>query len=414
MTVRQLQSPRGPASLLVILCGCAIACLTFGPRATAGLLLTPISETNGWGRDVFALSFAIQNLLWGIGQPFAGAVADRFGTRRVLAAGGLLYAAGLALMPLSASPGAMHITAGAMIGLALSGASFSIVIGAFGKLLPAEWRTIGFGLGTAAGSLGQFLFTPFAAALISAYGWQVTVLVFAALMLLVVPLSLPLATRAAQPGPSGPAASSQSIGQALGEAFRTPSYWLLVIGFFTCGFHLAFVTAHLPPFLLDKHISASVGGWTLALIGLFNIAGSLGSGVLSSRMAKRRLLAAIYFARAVLISAFVFLPVTPMSALAFGAGIGLLWLSTVPPTSGIVVTLFGPRYLTMLYGFVFFSHQLGSFAGVWLGGELYERTGSYDLVWQIAIALSVMSGLINLPIRERPVARLAAAPAPAE
>lgn len=397
---------RSRAPLLVIFCGCAIACLTFGPRSSAGLLLTPISDSNGWGRDVFAMSFAIQNLLWGLGQPFAGGVADRFGAVRVLIVGGLLYAAGLALMPLSTSPGAMHLTAGVLIGFGLSGASFSLVIGAFGKLLPDEWRSIGFGLGTAAGSFGQFLFTPLASALIAAVGWQATTLIFAALMLLVVPLSLALATPRSGPGVGVGAAKDQTVREALREAFATPSYWLLVAGFFTCGFHLAFITAHLPPYLIDKGISPAIGGWTLALIGLANIAGSLGSGVLAGRMPKRVLLAAIYFARGALIIGFVTLPTTPVTALAFGAGIGLLWLSTIPPTSGIVATMFGTRYLTMLYGFVFFSHQVGSFFGVWLGGIVYERTGGYDLVWTIAIVLSVMSGLVNLPIRERPVERL--------
>ncbi|WP_036306106.1 MFS transporter [Methylopila sp. 73B] len=403
VAARAVRSP-----LVIILCGCAIAALTFGPRSAAGLLLTPISESHGWGRDVFAMSFAIQNLLWGVGQPFAGAVADRFGAVRVLMLGGLLYAAGLALMPFSSDPLGMHLSAGVLIGFGLSGASFSLVIGAFGKLLPPEWRTLGFGFGTAAGSFGQFIFTPFASALVTAYGWQATVLIFAALMLLVVPLSLALAAPKAAPG-DGPRVLDQTIREAIAEAARTPSYWLLVVGFFTCGFHLAFITAHLPPYLIDHGVSPTIGGWTLALIGLFNIAGSLSSGVLAGRMPKRVLLAAIYFARGVLIVGFITLPVTPATSLAFGAGIGLLWLSTIPPTSGIVATLFGTRYLTMLYGFVFFSHQVGSFFGVWLGGLLYERTGSYDVVWWIAIALSVMSGLINLPIREVPVARLAAA-----
>lgn len=394
---------------LIIVCGCAIACLTFGPRATAGLMLTPISETNGWGRDVFALSFAIQNLLWGLGQPFAGGFADRFGARPVLIVGGLLYAAGLALMPLSTTPGAMHLSAGVMIGFALSGASFSIVIGAFGKLLPPEWRTLGFGLGTAAGSFGQFLFTPLASALIGSVGWQTTVLIFSGLMLLVLPLSIPLATRRGEGATAAAPVRDQTVAEALREAFATPSYWLLVVGFFTCGFHLAFITAHLPPFLIDKGVSPQVGGWALALIGLFNIAGAMASGVLSGRMPKRHLLAAIYGARAILISAFVFLPVTPTTALMFGAGIGLLWLSTIPPTSGLVATMFGTRYMTMLYGVVFLSHQIGSFTGVWLGGVIYEAYGNYDLIWMIAIALSVMSALVNLPIREQPVARVAAA-----
>lgn len=392
------------APLLIIVCGCAIACLTFGPRAASGLFLNPISETNGWSRDVFAMSFAIQNLLWGVFQPFAGGVADRFGARRVLALGGLFYAAGLALMPYSSAPEAMHFSAGVLIGLALSGASFSIVIGAFGKLLPEEWRMMGFGFATAAGSFGQFLFTPLAAKLIGTVGWQETLTIFAVLMLLVLPLSLALATpKSTSASPA--LGADQSVRQALSEAFATPSYWLLVIGFFTCGFHLAFITMHLPPFLIDKGLDPSIGGWTLALVGLFNIVGSLSSGALSGRMPKRHILAGIYFARAVLISVFIFMPVTPVTALGFGAIIGLLWLSTIPPTSGLVATMFGPRYMTMLYGVAFLSHQIGSFLGAWLGGVLYRETGSYDLIWQIAIALSIMSGLVNLPIRERPVER---------
>ena len=396
--------PTSRAPLLIILCGCAIACLTFGPRSTAGLFLTPISDANGWARDVFAMSFAIQNLLWGVGQPFAGAFADKYGARRVLFVGGLLYAAGLALMPLSTAPAAMHFSAGALIGFALSGASFSIVIGVFGKLLPAEWRTMGFGFATAAGSFGQFLFTPLASNLIQSVGWQTTLLIFAGLMLLVLPLSMALATPKAENASLIPG-GDQSVGQALKEAFSTPSYWLLVIGFFTCGFHLAFITVHLPPFLIDKGLAPAIGGWTLALIGLFNIVGSLSSGALSGRLPKRHILAGIYFARAVLIAAFVYLPVTSTSALAFGAGIGLLWLSTIPPTSGLVATMFGPRYMTMLYGVVFLSHQIGSFLGAWLGGVVYKATGNYDLIWQLCIAFSIMSGLVNMPIKERPVER---------
>lgn len=396
------------APLLIILCGCAIACLTFGPRATLGLFMNPISETNGWTRDVFAMSFAIQNLLWGIGQPFAGGIADRFGTRRVLAVGGLLYAAGLALMPVSSEPGAMHVSAGVLIGFALSGASFAIIIGAFGKLLPENWRMMGFGFATAAGSFGQFLFTPLAASLIRSVGWQQTLLIFAALMLLVLPLSLALATPRST-GPSGSLGASQSVREALREAFSTPSYWLLIVGFFTCGFHLSFITMHLPPFLIDKGLDPAIGGWTLALIGLFNIVGSLSSGALSGRMPKRHILAAIYFARALLIAAFLYLPVTNVTALGFGMVIGLLWLSTIPPTSGLVATMFGPRYMTMLYGIVFLSHQIGSFLGAWLGGVVYKAYGSYDLVWQLSIAFAIMSAIVNLPIRERPVERPAVA-----
>lgn len=396
--------------LVIVLCGCLISMLSFGPRSSLGFFLTPMSQANGWGRDVFALALAIQNLLWGLGQPFAGAVADRYGSVRVLSAGAIAYAAGLALMTYSTTPGMLDISAGVLIGFGLSGCSFSIVIGAFGKLLPESWRSLGFGAGTAAGSFGQFLYSPIGVAMLDKFGWQTALLVFAAITLLVVPLSLALATGSAT---SAGAVSRppQSLRAALTEAFGHRSYVLLVLGFFTCGFQLAFVTVHLPSYLIDRGLSAEVGGWTLATIGLFNIIGSFTSGFLGNRMPKRYILSIIYFGRAASIIAFILLPASPATTLIFGAVTGLLWLSTVPPTSALVAVMFGTRWLAMLFGFAFFSHQVGGFLGVWLGGVAFERTGSYDLVWWLSVLFGVLSAVINLPIVEKPVARPATASA---
>ncbi|MGP9818368.1 MFS transporter [Salinarimonas sp. NSM] len=405
------ERPSRVAPEIVIAAGCLIALVTFGPRASAGLFQVPMTTDYGWGRDTFGLAIAIQNLVWGIGQPFAGAVADRYGTVRVLIVGALLYAAGLVLMAWASTPMMLHLGAGVLIGIGLAGASFNLVLGAFGKLLPEEWRPMAFGMGVAAGSFGQFLFPPIGNALIEAVGWQDALLWFAAIMLVVLPLSVMLAARgsggASAKADAGP---SQSIAQALAEAFRHRSYVLLVTGFFTCGFQLAFITAHLPAYLKDAGLSAAVGGWTLAVIGLANAVGSLGAGWLSTRMPKRYLLAWIYLGRAIAIAAFVLVPASPASAIVFGITIGLLWLSTVPPTSALVMVMFGTRYMAMLYGFAFFSHQLGGFFGVLLGGVLYEATGGYAIVWWFSVALGIASALINLPIVEKPVARLAAQP----
>jgi MFS family permease len=403
---------RTPA--VVILCGCLISLIGFGPRSSFGFFLTPMSAANGWGRDVFALAFALQNLLWGIGQPFAGAVADRFGMVRVLGAGAILYAAGLALMAYTTSPVTLQITAGVLIGFGLSGCSFNLVIAAFGKLLPERYRMLAIGAGTAAGSFGQFLFAPFGVALIGGVGWQNALLVFGSMLLLIIPLALALATPRSEPKPANAAnaaAESQSLFGALSEAFAHRSYVLLVFGFFTCGFQLAFITLHLPAYLIDRGLSAQIGGWTLATIGLFNIIGSLSVGWLAGRYPRRYLLAINYFLRAVFIAAFVLLPASPITTLLFGAGMGLLWLSTVPPTSGLVSLMFGTRWLATLYGFVFFSHQVGGFLGAWMGGLLYERTGSYDIVWWLAVAFGILSAVINLPIEEKPVLRAAPAAA---
>jgi MFS family permease len=400
---------RTPA--VVVACGCLIAMISFGPRSSLGFFLTPLSETNHWGRDVFALAVAIQNLLWGIGQPFAGAIADRFGTNRVLGVGAILYTLGLVIMAHSSTPGELYLSAGVLIGLGLSGCAFTIVLGAFGKLLPEKWRSIAFGAGTAAGSFGQFLYSPIAVALMDKFGWQETLLIFAGVTLLILPLSLALATPATAAGPSAPAAPTQSARQAFAEAFGHRSYILLVLGFFTCGFQLAFITVHLPSYLIDRGLSAEVGGWTLAVIGIFNIIGSLGSGWLSNRMPKRYLLSSIYFIRAIAIVAFITLPASPVVTLVFGAVTGLMWLSTVPPTSALVAVMFGTRWLAMLFGFAFFSHQVGGFLGVLIGGVAFERTGSYDLVWWLSVMFGALSAVINLPIVEKPVARPATAPA---
>lgn len=400
---------RTPA--VIIVCGCLMAMLTFGPRSTFGFFLQPLSAELGVGRDVFALAVAIQNLLWGVAQPFAGAIADRFGTIRSLWTGAILYAGGLVLMAYSTTPGMLTLSTGVLIGFGLAGSSFTIVLAAFGKLLPEQWRSFAFGAGTAAGSFGQFLFSPLAVALLGAVGWHSTLIIFAIMVLMVLPLSLAVATPAQTSGAAQTAVQPQSFRDALGEAFGHRSYILLALGFFTCGFHVAFITVHLPPYLVDKGLDATWGGWVIALIGLFNIIGSISAGVLGARLPKRYLLAAIYFLRAVAITGFMLVPVTPASAIVFGAAMGILWLSTVPLTSGLVALMFGVRYMGTLFGFVFFSHQVGSFIGVWLGGVLYERTGSYDVVWWLGAALGIVAALIHLPIRERPVERLATAPA---
>ncbi len=385
--------------------------ISFGPRSSLGFFLTPLSQANHWGRDVFAFSLAIQNLLWGIGQPFAGAIADRYGAPRVLSLGAILYAAGLYIMAYSTTPSALTLSAGVLIGFGLSGCAFAIVVGAFGQLVPENWRSTAFGFGTAAGSFGQFLFSPLAVALIDRFGWQSALMIFAGVMLLIVPLSVVLmAPRKSASVSAGPAAQ-QSARQALVEAFGHRSYVLLVLGFFTCGFQLAFTTVHLPSYLLDRGLSAEVGGWTLAVIGLFNIVGSVTSGYLGGRMPKRYILSIIYFSRALSIAAFVLLPANAVTTLIYGAVTGFLWLSTVPPTSGLVAVMFGTRWLTMLFGFAFLSHQIGGFLGVWLGGLAFDYFGSYNPVWWLSVFFGVLSAVINLPIVEKPVLRPAAAAA---
>ncbi len=403
---------------LIILFGCAIATLTFGPRSALGFFQQPIISANGWGRDVFSFALALQNLFWGIGQPFMGAIADRFGTLKVLWAGAIMYAAGLYMMSVSTDPVTLAISSGVLIGFGLAGSSFNLVLAAFSKILPPEKRSMAFGMGTAAGSFGQFLYSPLGVGLIRDYGWQNALLIFAGLTLLVLPLALAIATPPNRNAADAPvnSAESQSVMQALTQAFGHRSYVLLVLGFFTCGFQLAFITVHLPSYFKDVGMPAEVGGWTLALVGIFNIVGSLSAGWLGNRMPKRWILAGIYFARSIVTIGllmsipFVATPISVLgwqttvgvlSALTFGAFTGLLWLSTVPPTASLVSLMFGPRYMAMLYGFAFFSHQVGGFLGVYLGGILFERTGSYDIVWWLSVGLGVASAVINLPIIEK-------------
>jgi MFS family permease len=394
--------------LVIIVCGCMISMLTFGPRSTFGFFMQPMSRDFSWGRDVFGLAIAIQNLLWGIGQPIAGAIADRFGTVRVLSAGALLYAAGLIIMSRSGTPLTLDLSAGVLIGFGLSGASFNLILSAFGKLMPPEWRGVALGAGTAAGSLGQFLFAPFGVAMIDNFGWHTALTVFAGLMLLVLPLSLALATRSSATE-EVPAGEQQTIKGALAEAFGHRSYVLLVLGFFTCGFQLAFITVHLPAYMVDRGVPVQLGGWVIATIGLCNIIGSLSVGWLQTRMPKRYILSTLYFVRALAIVAFISFPITTFSAIAFGVVTGLMWLSSVPPTSSLVALMFGTRWLATLYGFAFFSHQVGGFLGVWLGGIVFEKFNSYTPIWWLSVLFGVLSALINLPIVEAPVPRRAVA-----
>jgi MFS family permease len=397
---------------VIIAAGCVISMLGFGPRATMGFFQLPIITERGWGRDVFGLAIAVQNLFWGIGQPFAGAVADRFGVMRVMIVGLVLYASGLMLMTVTTTPSMFTLTSGVLIGLGLSGCSFNLVLAAFGKLLPAEKRPLALGLGTAAGSFGQFLFSPLAVGLIDQAGWQLTLVIFGGLLLMTIPLTVFLATQARTENPTADEGEKRTLMQTLAHAFGHTSYVLLVIGFFTCGFQLAFITTHLPAYLKDVGIAPSIGLWVLALIGLFNMVGSIGAGYYMTRFPRRYMLALIYALRSVAIIGLMVLPPSPAVVLAFGAMMGLLWLSTVPPTSSLVMTMFGTRDMAMLYGFAFFSHQVGGFLGGWLGGVIYEATGTYDLVWYGSIALGFASAVINLPIIEKAApAKVAVQPA---
>jgi len=391
--------------IVTLACGCLIAVIGFGARFGLAFLLTPISSSHAWGRDVFSLALAIQMLLWGAAQPLTGAIADRFGPTRILSAGAIIYALGLATMPYATTPAMLYLTAGVLIGFGLAGSSFTIVMGGFGKLMPPNWRSVAFGAGTAAGSFGQFVFSPLAVALISTYGWESTLAIFASLVLLVVPLSLSLT----MPPAARVLVRQQSLTQALREAFGHRSYVLLMLGYFTCGFQTFFIGVHLPAYLMDRGLPAQIGGWALAIIGLCNIVGSIGSGWLGNMMPKRFILAGIYFARSLVIAFYVTSSTSAAGTLIFAAVMGLLWLSTIPPTSSLVAIMFGTRWLAMLLGVAFLSHQFGGFLGVWLGGYLFEVTGSYDTVWWIAVLLGLLSAVINLPIVEKPVRRLAVA-----
>ncbi|MFO1090019.1 MAG: MFS transporter [Hyphomicrobiales bacterium] len=397
----------------VIVAGSLIAVIAFGVRSSSGLFTGPYTQAHGWGREVYALAMAVQNLMWGLGQPFVGMIADNFGTRRVVMAGAFVYAAGMVLMAYAATPAMLFLGGGVLMGLGIAMTSFSLIMAAFGRIVPPERRSWAFGIATAASSMGQFIFAPLGQAFIAAYGWQAAMLLLSSTLALILVLAIPLGVPgAARPTPAANEANLK-MAEALKLAFGHGSYVLLVLGFFVCGFQLAFVVVHLPPYLIDRGISPGFAAWAIGMVGLFNVVGSYAAGVFGGKHSRRLGLSFIYFARAVVTVAFLVLPVSTGSVLAFTAAMGLLWLSTVPLTMGLVTLMFGTQYMATLYGFVFLSHQIGSFFGVWLGGYAYDRWGSYDIVWWLSVALSVFAGLVHLPIRERMARGFAAQALPA-
>jgi MFS family permease len=397
-----------PTLPTVLIAGGIILTLAMGIRHGFGFWQLPMVQANGWTRGTFAFALAVQNLMWGLTQPFAGMIADRYGAMRVLVAGALLYAAGLALMSVSSSGWTFTLTAGVLIGVALSGTTYSILYGVIGRVATEAERSAALGVAAAAGSFGQFIMVPIEQGLIGHLGWQESLWLLSLVALAMAPLAWQLRERGAAVVHGGP---HQSVGAAIREAFAHGSFRWLMAGYFVCGFQVVFIGVHLPAYLKDHGMAPELSVWSLALIGLFNIFGTYTAGRLGARWPKRLLLSGIYFWRAVIIAVFLLLPLSDWSVYVFSACIGFLWLSTVPLTNGVIATIFGVRYLGMLSGFVFFSHQVGSFFGVWAGGYLYDRLGNYNLVWLIAIALGVFAGLANLPIRERAIERVQVAPA---
>ena len=395
----------------VLVCGAAIVTLSMGIRHGFGLWLQPVTQAQGWTRETFAFAIAIQNLSWGVCGIFAGMLADKLGAFKVLLGGAVLYALGLAGMALSPTGFLFTLTAGVLIGAAQAGTTYAVIYGIIGRNISADKRSWAMGVAAAAGSFGQFLMVPIEGFLISNVGWQQALLILAGAVLLIMPLAFGLRETGFASGQTPK--RDQTIVQALREAFKYPSFQLLMAGYFVCGFQVVFIGVHMPSYLKDKGLPPEVAGYALALIGLFNVFGTYAAGSLGQRMPKKNILAFIYFARAVVITVFIAAPLSPMSVYIFASTMGLLWLSTVPPTNAAVAQIFGVAHLSMLSGFVFFSHQIGSFLGVWLGGVLYDRTGSYDIVWYITIALGIFAGLINLPVRETPIVRLPAQPQPA-
>ena len=390
----------------VLLCGAAIVTLSMGIRHGFGLWLQPVTVDRGWSRETFAIALAVQNLAWGLAGPFAGALADRWGALRVVVAGSVLYALGLVVMGLAASGIGFMGGAGLMIGIAQSGTTYAVVYGVIGRNVLPEKRSWAMGVAAAAGSFGQFLMVPIEGGLIAGMGWQNALFVLALAALLIVPLAFGLREPDHRPGSI---TGAQSIGAAIREALGDRSFQLLTAGYFVCGFQVVFIGVHLPSYLRDHGLTPGVATTALALIGLFNVIGTYIAGSLGGRLPKKYLLSTIYALRSVVITVFVLAPLTPLSVYLFASAIGVLWLSTVPLTNGIVAEIYGVRYLSMLGGFVFLSHQVGSFLGVWLGGRLYDSTGSYDVVWWIAVALGVAAALVNLPIREQALLRPAVA-----
>lgn len=397
-----MNSPQPLSLQRVLLCGALIVTLSMGIRHGFGLWLQPITQAQDWSRQTFSFALAIQNLSWGVMGVFAGMLADKLGAAKVLVMGAVFYALGLVGMALSTTPLMFALTTGVLIGAAHAGTTYAVIYGVIGRQIPAEKRSWAMGVAAAAGSFGQFLMVPVEGQLIAQVGWQNALLVLAAAALVIAPLSMGLREPRHT---TGQARREQSIAQAVAEAFRYPSFRLLMAGYFVCGFQVVFIGVHMPSYLRDKGLGPEVASYALALIGLFNVFGTYAAGSLGQRLARRKILAAIYLGRAIAIALFLLAPLSPASVYVFSAVIGFLWLSTVPPTNAIIAGIFGVSHLSMLSGFVFLSHQVGSFLGVWLGGFLYDRTGSYDVVWWLSIALGVFAALVNLPVREGAIAR---------
>ena len=387
----------------VLACGAAIVTLSMGVRHGFGLWLQPITQAQDWTRENFAMAIAIQNLTWGFAGIFSGMLADRFGAFRVIVTCAVLYALGLVGMAYSSTPAIFTVTAGVVIGIAQAGTTYAVIYGVIGRNVSAAKRSWAMGVAAAAGSFGQFLMVPTEGYLINTLGWQEALVWLALSCMLIIPLAYGLR----EPGFAGGATPNrdQSILHALSEAMNYRSFQLLMAGYFVCGFQVVFIGVHMPSYLRDHGLSPEVASIALALIGLFNVFGTYIAGSLGQRLAKRKILSFIYFSRSVTIVLFLLAPLTPMSVYIFSSVMGLLWLSTVPPTNAVVAQIFGVAHMSMLGGFVFFSHQIGSFMGVWLGGYLYDKTGSYDIVWYIAIALGVFAALVNLPVKEHAIER---------
>jgi len=395
---------RTPA--MVIVAGCVIAVLGFGVRSTFGLFLDPMTEARGWDTETFALAMAIQNLLWGLGAFAAGALADRFGPVKVIVFGAVAYAAGIYGMTVADSSLMLHLTGGILTGIGVAFTGFALVMAAMAKVVGPEKRSLILGLGTAAGSFGQVIFTPMGQAFIEIFGWSNALLLLAGCAMVVLPLAFVLPNN---PGANTDTSNTLTMGQALQEALNHRGFVLLTIGFFVCGFHVAFIAVHFPKYVKELGLDPSIGALALSLVGLFNIAGSFLSGMFGQRWSKRIGLSGIYFLRAIAIFLLLMAPKTELTIFLFAGAMGILWLSTVPLTSGIVAQVFGVRYMASLFGIVFFSHQLGSFLGIWLGGYLFDKYGSYDAVWWAGVVLGLMAAVVHLPIDERPVMRAAPA-----
>jgi len=395
------------SSGFLIVAACLLLLLSFGYRAGFGLFVRPITEANGWGREIISIALAVQNLFWGIIAFFAGGLADRFGNVKVVIAGTFLYALGMVLMSGVDSPWQLNASAGILVGAGIAGTSFGIILPAMARAVGPQRQQWALGLGTASGSVGQFAVVPLAQILIDAYGWGPTLNILAGSALIMALLAMPLAPYSGRP-PSAQLKRDQTVLEALQEALHHRSFLLLVMGFFVCGFHVAFITAHMPAFITDLGLDPKVGAWSISIIGLCNVFGAYLSGMISGRIPMRYVLVFIYAARAVVITLFLLTPFSLVSVLVFSATIGFLWLATVPPTSGLVAVMFGTRYMAMLYGIVFLGHQVGSFIGVWLGGWLFDRSGNYQPVWWLGVALGLMAAILHWLIRERPVKRLIA------